>query len=125
MDLKQRLGLTYVFISHDLSVVKHISDEVAVMYLGRVVEQGHAETVLQSPLHPYTQALVSAVPEIAIENRKQRIILSGDPPSPENIPSGCAFHPRCFRSMIECTTKSQELRTLGRQQVACNRVGER
>jgi oligopeptide/dipeptide ABC transporter ATP-binding protein len=123
MDLKQRLGLTYVFISHDLSVVKHISDEVAVMYLGRVVEQGPAEAVLQTPLHPYTQALVSAVPEIAMENRRQRIILTGDPPSPENIPSGCAFHPRCFKSAPDCVSRLQQLKSVGKQRVACDRVG--
>jgi oligopeptide/dipeptide ABC transporter ATP-binding protein len=124
MELKQRLGLTYVFISHDLSVVKYVSDDVAVMYLGRVVEQGTAENVLQSPMHPYTQALVSAVPEIGTENGRQRIILSGDPPSPENIPSGCAFHPRCFMSTRDCASHPQALRTVGRQQVACERVGK-
>lgn len=124
MDLKQRMGLSYVFISHDLSVVKHISDDVAVMYLGRVVEQGPADAVLDNPLHPYTQALVSAVPEIAIENRKQRIILSGDPPSPENIPSGCAFHPRCFKSTSECASRLQVLQPVAQQYVACHRVFE-
>jgi peptide/nickel transport system ATP-binding protein/oligopeptide transport system ATP-binding protein len=124
MDLKQRLGLTYVFISHDLSVVNHISDDVAVMYLGRVVEQGPAEAVLQSPLHPYTQALVSAVPDIAMEVRKQRIILSGDPPSPEHIPPGCAFHPRCFRATPDCASRPQSLRTFGGRQLACHRAGE-
>ncbi len=124
MDLKQRMGLSYVFISHDLSVVKHISDDVAVMYLGRVVEQGPANAVLDNPLHPYTQALVSAVPEIAIENRKQRIILSGDPPSPENIPSGCAFHPRCFKSTSECASRLQVLQPVAQQYVACHRVFE-
>jgi oligopeptide/dipeptide ABC transporter ATP-binding protein len=124
MDLKEQLGLTYVFISHDLSVVKYVSDDVAVMYLGRVVEQGPADVVLPAPLHPYTQSLVSAVPEIAIENRKRRTVLSGDPPSPENIPSGCAFHPRCFASVIGCASNSQKLHAVGRQQVACDRVGK-
>jgi oligopeptide/dipeptide ABC transporter ATP-binding protein len=123
MDLKERLGLTYVFISHDLSVVKHISDNVAVMYLGRVVEQGPAEAVLLAPMHPYTQSLVSAVPEIEIDHRKPRIILSGDPPSPEDIPSGCAFHPRCFRFMPSCALNAQTLRAIGGHAVACERVG--
>jgi oligopeptide/dipeptide ABC transporter ATP-binding protein len=122
MDLKKRLGLTYVFISHDLSVVKHISDDVAVMYLGRVVEQGPADVVLQLPLHPYTQALISAVPEIAMENRKQRIILSGDPPNPASIPSGCAFHPRCFKSTADCVSRFQLLKKISQQYVACERA---
>jgi oligopeptide/dipeptide ABC transporter ATP-binding protein len=119
MELKQRLGLSYVFISHDLSVVKYVSDEVAVMYLGRVVEQGPADAVFQAPLHPYTQALISAVPEITVGDRKARIVLSGDPPNPENIPAGCAFHPRCFKAVPDCATRQQTLRALGQQNVAC------
>jgi oligopeptide/dipeptide ABC transporter ATP-binding protein len=124
IELQQRLGLAYVFISHDLSVVRYVSDEVAVMYLGRVVEQGPSDTVLQSPLHPYTQALVSAIPEFATTNRKDRIVLSGDPPNPENIPSGCSFHPRCFRAVPKCATTKQELRLLNRQFVACSEAAQ-
>jgi oligopeptide/dipeptide ABC transporter ATP-binding protein len=120
IELQQRLGLAYVFISHDLSVVRYVSDEVAVMYLGRVVEQGPADAVLQSPLHPYTQALVSAIPEFTMTNRKDRIVLSGDPPNPENIPSGCSFHPRCFLAVPKCSTTKQELRPLNQQHVACS-----
>jgi peptide/nickel transport system ATP-binding protein len=121
-DLKQRLGLTYIFISHDLSVVRYISEHVAVMYLGRVVEYGTAETVLQSPQHPYTQALVSAVPEVTDENRRARIILTGDPPNPEDIPTGCAFHPRCFKAIEDCKTRVQALTPFGQQQVACTQL---
>jgi oligopeptide/dipeptide ABC transporter ATP-binding protein len=122
MDLKQRLGLSYIFISHDLSVVRYVSDDVAVMYLGRIVEQGQAETVLQSPLHPYTQALVSAVPDFTAKQRNERIVLRGDPPNPEHIPAGCPFHPRCFRAMHDCASRTQELRSIGKRDVACDKV---
>ena len=101
-DLKQQMKLSYVFISHDLSVVQHVSDRVVVMYLGQVVEHGPAELVLETPLHPYTEALVSAVPEIDEGHRKSRIILQGDPPNPESIPAGCPFHPRCPKSFARC-----------------------
>ncbi|MEP7172571.1 MAG: dipeptide ABC transporter ATP-binding protein [Aestuariivirga sp.] len=120
IDLKRRLNLSYVFISHDLSVVKHVSDEVAVMYLGRIVEYGKAEQVLDSPLHPYTQALISAVPEIDPEKKKQRIVLAGDPPNPEDIPSGCAFHRRCQYSMDICKELLPQLHRAGDQTVACH-----
>jgi oligopeptide/dipeptide ABC transporter ATP-binding protein len=122
MDLKQRLSLTYIFISHDLSVVKHMSDQVAVMYLGRIVEYGASDLVLQAPLHPYSQALVSAAPEIEFEQRKKRIILKGDPPSPEHIPAGCAFHPRCFKSTAACASNVQTLQKLDQRLVACERA---
>ena len=120
MDLKRRLNLSYIFISHDLSVVEHVSDEVAVMYLGRVVEHGAAEDVFASPLHPYTQALVSAVPEIDPLKKRQRIVLAGDPPNPENVPSGCPFHPRCRFVMPHCREILPVLRDFQKQAVACH-----
>ena len=102
LDLKQRLRLSYIFISHDLSVVEHVSDRVAVMYLGRIVEEGEARTVFRTPRHPYTQALVSAVPGARPEDR---ILLTGDPPSPEVVPPGCRFHPRCPKVFDPCRTR--------------------
>jgi oligopeptide/dipeptide ABC transporter ATP-binding protein len=119
-DLKTRLKLSYIFISHDLSVVQHVSDRVAVMYLGRIVEEGPAEAVLGSPLHPYTQALVSAVPEIDPYQRKQRIVLKGDPPNPENVPTGCAFHPRCNQSFSPCQKAVPVLLDRQACRVACH-----
>jgi oligopeptide/dipeptide ABC transporter ATP-binding protein len=93
--LQHRLGLAYLFIAHDLSVVEHVSDDIAVMYLGRIVESGAAASVIGSPRHPYTRALLSAVPVPEPGAKRERIVLSGDIPSPSNPPPGCPFHPRC------------------------------
>jgi len=95
MDLQARRGLSYLFISHDLAVVRHVAPRVAVMYLGRIVEEGPAEELYAQPRHPYTQALLSAVPVPDPVTKRPRIVLPGDPPSPVNPPSGCPFHPRC------------------------------
>jgi oligopeptide/dipeptide ABC transporter ATP-binding protein len=119
-DLKARLGLSYIFISHDLSVIEHASDEVAVMYLGKFVEVGKAEQVLHAPLHPYAQALVSAVPALDATRKKQRIVLAGNPPNPENIPAGCPFHPRCHYAMPKCQNQVPALDRVEARRVACH-----
>ena len=121
-DLKDRLKLSYIFISHDLSVVQHVSDRVAVMYLGRVVEEGAAEAVLGKPAHPYTQALISAVPEIDPAKRKAHTLLKGDPPNPEDIPSGCAFHPRCRFAFERCTLESPAFHAAGGSRARCHLI---
>jgi oligopeptide/dipeptide ABC transporter ATP-binding protein len=108
-DLQQRFGMAYLFISHDLKVVRQIADEVAVMYLGRIVEQGPPDALFHAPAHPYTEALVSAVPS-PWRRERERIVLSGDPPNPVDRPSGCAFHPRCPRAMARCATEAPALR---------------
>lgn len=107
-DLQEQFQLTYLFIAHDLSVVRHISTRIGVMYLGRLVELGPSESVYDEPLHPYTQALLSAVPVPDPEAKRERIVLKGDVPSASNPPSGCAFHPRCPHAMDVCKTVRPE-----------------
>jgi oligopeptide transport system ATP-binding protein len=123
--LKEELGLTYLFIAHDLSVVRQISDRVAVMYLGKIVEITHSDELYGNPLHPYTQALLSAVPIPApsVDRLRKRIVLTGDVPSPINPPSGCHFHPRCHQRTEGCGEKEPELKDIGGEHwVACHRV---
>jgi len=123
MDIQEERGLSYLFIAHDLSVVEHISTRVAVMYLGHVAELATSGTLYENPLHPYTRALLSAVPVPDPERAVERIILEGDPPTPINPPSGCVFHPRCWLAEPRCKTEVPELRNLGDDHfVACHLV---
>ena len=118
MELQKKLGLTYVFIAHDLKVVEHVSTKVAVMYLGEIVEYADAEELYKNPKHPYTKALLSAIPVPDPKPREQRIILTGDVPSPINPPTGCYFHPRCPIATDECKTNKPELKTVGQNHFA-------
>ena len=126
-QLRRQMNLSLLFIAHDLSVVKHISDRIAVMYLGKIVELGPAVEVIERPSHPYTRALVSAIPSPnpATERSRQRIVLAGDPPSPINPPAGCAFHPRCPSAQEKCQMTAPPLIAAGPgHEVACVRLGE-
>jgi oligopeptide/dipeptide ABC transporter ATP-binding protein len=125
-DLQQRRRLTYLFIAHDLAVVRHIADDVAVMYLGKIVERAPAPAIYRIPRHPYTRALLSAVPEPDPRAEKRRIVLSGDIPSPANPPSGCPFHPRCPHPMKSerCRTEPPPLREIEPGHVAACHYAE-
>jgi oligopeptide/dipeptide ABC transporter ATP-binding protein len=110
LDLQRELGLTYLFIAHNLAVVKHVSDRIAIMYLGRIVELADADAIYARPLHPYTRALLSAIPRPNPGVRRERIVLQGDVPSPINPPPGCPFHPRCPHATDRCRAEAPALR---------------
>ncbi len=122
LDLQREMKLSYLFIAHNLAVVKHVSDRIAIMYLGRIVELADADTIYRAPRHPYTRALTSAIPEPDPTRNKQRIVLQGDVPSPINPPSGCPFHPRCPHATDRCKVEVPQLRAAGEpgQQVSCH-----
>ena len=117
-DLKDEFGLTYLFIAHGLNVVKHISDRVGVMYLGKLMEVADKREIYDNPLNPYTQALLSAIPSTDITKKKERIILTGDVPTPINPPAGCRFCSRCFKKTEGCDTVIPELRDIGNGHMA-------
>ena len=121
-ELQAKHNLAYLFISHDLSVVRHIADDIMVMYLGHVVEQGPASDVFANPRHPYTQALLSATPQADPARKRQRIVLKGELPSPLAPPSGCAFHPRCPIAFERCTRDEPALLQHGASKIACHAV---
>ena len=121
-DLQKQMGLTYMFITHDLSVVHHFSDNIAVMYLGRIIEMAPSDELFAHPTHPYTQALLSAIPVPSLENRRERIILKGEITSPINLPKACRFASRCLYATERCFGEEPELTEIAPgHQVACFR----
>ena len=120
MDLQEEFNTAYVFISHNLSVVRHVADEVLVMYLGQPVEMGPKAQIYSRPLHPYTQALLSATPSLHADPLKPKIKLSGELPNPLHLPSGCAFHQRCVHATEQCRQQAPQLRLLDARQIACH-----
>jgi len=122
MDIQDEMNLAYLFISHDLSVVRHIADDVMVMYLGRVVEYGKATDIFNSPVHPYTRALLASTPHLNADHRQKRIVLSGELPSPLNPPKGCAFHNRCPFAEARCVEQRPEIEVFEGRKVSCLRI---
>lgn len=124
MDLQQETGIAYLFISHNLQVVRHIADEVMVMYLGKAVEQGPKAALFRRPAHPYTRALMASTPSLAASARRERVVLQGELPSPLDPPPGCPFHRRCPHAIPRCGTEVPVLAPLGEIRVACHRAAE-
>jgi oligopeptide transport system ATP-binding protein len=125
-DLQQQRGIAYLFVAHDLAVVEHISHRVMVMYLGKIVETADAKNIIRNPQHPYTQALISAVPEVDADSRQQRVVLPGDVPSPIHPPDGCPFHPRCPIAEDKCKFEVPIYRNISRGQfAACHFAGKK
>ncbi|WP_046201143.1 peptide ABC transporter ATP-binding protein [Candidatus Pantoea carbekii] len=124
MDFQEKLGVSYIFISHDLSVVEHIADEVIVMYLGRCVEQGNKTTIFNNPRHPYTQVLLSSIPRLNPNKYQKRIKLYGELPSPLNPPQGCSFNTRCHRRFDKCFKFKPQLKQYSDQKIACFAVDQ-
>ena len=124
MDLQDEFGCSYVFISHNLSVVEHMADDLMVMYLGAAVEYGSKKQIFARPLHPYTRALISATPALRPADRRERIRIIGELPSPLNPPSGCAFHKRCPLAVPRCAVETPMLRMIDQRQVACHQVDQ-
>ncbi len=120
VDLQKEFNLAYLFIAHDLAVVKHISDRIAIMYLGRIVEESTGDRIYREPKHPYTKSLISAIPIADPHHKAQRQVLTGDVPSPINPPSGCRFHPRCPQVMDQCKFESPNLRLMDERRIACH-----
>ena len=119
-DLQREFGYTYLFVAHGLNVVRHMSDRVGVMYLGRLVELAETDDLFANPLHPYTKALLSAIPDVDARENVFESVLTGDVPSPVKLPSGCPFHPRCPQATEKCRSVLPETRTVGRTQVMCH-----
>jgi dipeptide transport system ATP-binding protein len=124
MDLQRDLGMAYLFISHNLQVVRHIADTVLVMYLGKIVEDGPKDAIFARPAHPYTRALLASTPSLGGRARRERIVLEGELPSPLRPPSGCAFHTRCPHAIARCRSETPALEPLGAVRVACLRAAE-
>ncbi|CAG0970588.1 Oligopeptide transport ATP-binding protein OppF [Burkholderiales bacterium] len=124
MDLQEELQVAYVFISHNLAVVRHIADDVLVMYLGKVVEEGPKDAIFSAPAHPYTRALLASTPMLDARERRARVVLQGELPSPLDPPSGCAFHKRCPHATSQCAATVPQLRDFGGRHIACHRAGE-
>ena len=120
LDLQDEFQLAYVFISHDLSVVRFVATEILVMYLGRPVEQAGAKDLFDQPMHPYTRALIAATPRVAAKDRQHRVMLKGELPSPLNPPTGCAFHTRCQFATDQCAAERPKMRPVGDRQISCH-----